>query len=124
MDKTSVQLSWNPPRDEGARSDTSYKVDIELSSCPSCATAVTFNPSQQTSQTSMTISNLTPGVIYKLRVYASNGVSSLGNYTKIVSRKLIEKFISRKRYFQFYIICTLYFQLVSIIEKMLTIMLK
>ena len=92
MDKTSVQLSWNPPRDEGARSDTSYKVDIELSSCPSCATAVTFNPSQQTSQTSMTISNLTPGVIYKLRVYASNGVSSLGNYTKIVSRKLIEKF--------------------------------
>merc|ERR1712223_770636 len=77
IDKTTLQLSWNPPRDEGARSDTNYKVDMELSSCPSCATSVTFNPSQETTQTTMTISNLTPGVIYKLRVYASNGVSSL-----------------------------------------------
>ena len=80
IDKTTMQITWNPPRDEGARSDTSYKVDIELSSCPSCATSVTFNPSQETSQTTMTISNLTPGEIYKLRVYASNGVSSLGKY--------------------------------------------
>merc|ERR1712223_143151 len=93
IDKTTLQLSWNPPRDEGARSDTNYKVDMELSSCPSCATSVTFNPSQETTQTTMTISNLTPGVIYKLRVYASNGVSSLAginhrknanNYAEII----------------------------------------
>merc|ERR1712223_29948 len=93
IDKTTLQLSWNPPRDEGARSDTNYKVGMELSSCPSCATSVTFNPSEETTWATMAISNLSPGMIYKLRVYASNGVSSLAginhrknanNYAEII----------------------------------------
>merc|ERR1712223_1249264 len=93
IDKTTLQLSWNPPRDEGARSDTNYEVDMELSSCPSCATSVTFNPSEETTWATMAISNLSPGMIYKLRVYASNGVSSLAginhrknanNYAEII----------------------------------------
>ena len=77
IDETTLKLSWNPPRDEGARSDTTYKTEIELSSCPSCSTAVTFNPVQPSTQTHVTVSNLTPGVAYKIRVHANNGVSSL-----------------------------------------------
>ena len=77
IDETTLKLSWNPPRDEGARSDTTYKTEIELSSCPSCSTAVTFNPVQPSTQTHVTVSNLTPGVSYKIRVHANNGVSSL-----------------------------------------------
>ena len=45
--------------------------------CDSCSSSVTFSPSPPFSQTSVTLSNIRLGASYKLRVYATNGVSSL-----------------------------------------------
>ena len=39
LDPVTLQVQWDPPADEGARSDTTYKVDCDL-----CGSAVTFDP--------------------------------------------------------------------------------
>ena len=65
-------LKWDPPLDEGGRSDTQYKV-----ACPQCTAAVVMTPKSPSSQNSVTINNLQPGSTYKIRVLAINGVSGL-----------------------------------------------
>ena len=71
LDATTLLVQWDPPRDEGARSDTTYKVE-----CDACGSAVTFDPPSPSMQTKVTLSGLKPGTVYNLRVYATNGVST------------------------------------------------
>ena len=73
VDRTSVTLSWSPPRDEGGRADTAYRIY-----CRNCGPEVRFNPSTETfQQTFITMENLTPGTAYRVEVYSENGVSSV-----------------------------------------------
>ena len=62
VDRASVTLSWSPPRDEGGRADTAYRIY-----CRNCVPEVRFNPSTETFK-------LTPGTAYRV-----NGVSSVRN---------------------------------------------
>ena len=82
LDQTTLLLKWEPPIDEGGRSDTQYRVE-----CPLCSAAVVFTPQSPSSQTSVTMSNLQPGSTYKMRVLAINGVSGLSvandNYAEV-----------------------------------------
>ncbi len=82
LDQTTLLLSWDPPIDEGGRSDTQYRVE-----CPLCSAAVLMTPKSPSAQTSVTISNLQPGSTYKIRILATNGVSGLSvnndNYAEI-----------------------------------------
>ena len=82
LDQTTLLLKWDPPRDEGGRSDTQYRVE-----CPLCSAAAVMTPKSPTSQTSVTVNNLQPGATYKIRVLAINGVSGLSvendNYAEI-----------------------------------------
>jgi len=67
-----VNLSWSPPRDEGGRTDTVYKLV-----CPSCGPEVRFSPDSPTfAQTFVSVSSLSPTTNYKFQVIAENGVSS------------------------------------------------
>ena len=67
-----VNLSWSPPRDEGGRTDTVYKLV-----CPTCGPEVRFSPDSPTfSQTFVSVSSLSPTTNYKFQVIAENGVSS------------------------------------------------
>ena len=65
-------LKWDPPVDEGGRSDTQYRIE-----CPQCSAAVVMTPRSPVSQNSVTITNLQPGATYKMRILALNGVSGL-----------------------------------------------
>ena len=68
-----MTLSWSPPRDEGGRADTAYRIY-----CRNCGPEVRFNPSTETfQQTFITMENLTPGTAYRVEVYSENGVSSV-----------------------------------------------
>jgi Eph receptor B1 len=82
LDQTTLLLSWDPPSDEGGRSDTQYRVE-----CPLCSAAVVMTPKSPSSQASVTINNLQPGATYKIRVLAVNGISGLSvandNYAEI-----------------------------------------
>ena len=70
---TTATLSWNPPLDEGNRTDTRYKVF-----CNTCGSLVVFNPGDETfQQTSVTIKNLYPETSYQFHVFSLNGVSGL-----------------------------------------------
>jgi len=67
-----VTLSWSPPRDEGGRSDTVYRLV-----CSSCGPEVHFDPESPTfAQTFVSVSSLSPNTDYKFEVIAENGVSS------------------------------------------------
>ena len=86
LDPTTLLVRWNPPLDEGARSDTTYKVD-----CLECGSGVVFEPPSPSMQTQVTLSNLKPASTYTLRVFATNGVSaqsltSRANYADITVR--------------------------------------
>ena len=73
VDTNSVTLSWTPPRDEGGRADTVYRIY-----CKNCSPSVRFNPSTDTfQQTFITMENLSPGTGYRVEVYSENGVSSV-----------------------------------------------
>ena len=75
-------LTWDPPLDEGGRSDTQYKIE-----CDVCSSQITFSPSAPSSQTSVTLSNLQQGSTYTIRVLSINGVSNLSvdtnNYAEV-----------------------------------------
>jgi len=67
-----VTLSWSPPRDEGGRSDTVYRL-----TCSTCGPEVHFSPESSTfAQTFVSVSSLSPTTNYKFQVIAENGVSS------------------------------------------------
>ena len=67
-----VLLMWRPPRDEGGRNDTLFRVV-----CPTCGPQVQFSPDSPTfAQTSGHVTSLTPGTNYTFQVIAENGVSS------------------------------------------------
>ena len=78
-DASSVVLTWEPPRDEGARSDTKYQV-----TCPNCpASRLKYVPNGETiSGTTVTVSGLYDGLTYTFRVTAINGVSPVANVVK------------------------------------------
>ena len=75
-------LTWDPPLDEGGRSDTQYKVE-----CDVCSSLITFSPASPSSQSSVTLSHLQQGSTYTIRVFAINGVSNLSlendNYAEV-----------------------------------------
>ena len=67
-----VNLSWSPPRDEGGRTDTVYKLV-----CPTCGPEVRFSPDSPTfSQTFVSVSSLSPTTNYKFQVIAEKGLFS------------------------------------------------
>ena len=72
-DTSSVVLTWEPPKDEGARSDTKYQV-----TCPNCpASRLKYVPNGETlSGTTVTVSGLYDGLTYTFRITAVNGVSA------------------------------------------------
>lgn len=75
----SVQLEWQPPADEGARTDTSYEVR-----CTNCGEGGRPPPSFQPNrfpiaQTSVLVYGLQPGQSYTFAIRALNGVSDLTN---------------------------------------------
>ena len=75
LNGTTVRLYWLPPRDEGGRSDTKYKI-----SCNLCSSKVHYDPPHSLfNQTSVVISGLDPGLAYKFQVAAHNGVSILAS---------------------------------------------
>jgi Eph receptor B1 len=75
-------LTWDPPLDEGGRSDTQYKVE-----CDVCSSLITFSPASPSSQSSVTLSHLQQGTTYTIRVFSINGVSNLSlendNYAEV-----------------------------------------
>ena len=62
---------WQAPVDNGNRSDIFYTISQNV-------TSTTFN----TTDTSITLTGLTPFVYYEIRVTADNGVSSQSNDVK------------------------------------------
>ena len=82
LDQTTLMLTWDPPLDEGGRSDTQYKVE-----CDVCSSLITFSPASPSSQSSVTLSHLQQGSTYTIRVFAINGVSNLSlendNYAEV-----------------------------------------
>ena len=82
LDPNTLMLTWDPPLDEGGRSDTQYKVE-----CDVCSSLVTLSPASPSSQSSVTLSHLQPGSTYTIRVFAVNGVSNLSldtdNYAEV-----------------------------------------
>ncbi|RWS16488.1 ephrin type-B receptor 1-B-like protein [Dinothrombium tinctorium] len=71
IDQFSVTLSWSPPKYNGGRNDTIYRVE-----CDGCS-SVSYNPSQEhgLNETKITVSGLSPMTTYRFLVYAENGVS-------------------------------------------------
>ena len=70
--KTSAKLSWNPPHDDGGRTDTVYRV-----SCDICGSQVKFYPDTETfKETYLWIDNLIPGTSYRIEVASESEVSS------------------------------------------------
>lgn len=68
-----LTLGWEPPRDEGGRQDTVYRVR-----CVSCSPTVRFSPSTDTFPvTYVTVSGLAPLTAYTFQVYSENGVSKV-----------------------------------------------
>jgi len=66
-----VTLSWSPPRDEGGRTDTVYRVH-----CQQCGPQVRFSPDTPTfPQPFLTMSSLSPSTDYTFHIAAENGVS-------------------------------------------------
>ena len=67
---TSVIIMWEPPQDNGDRTDLFYSISHNV-------TDDVFN----TTSTNMMLTGLIPFVYYELRVTADNGVSSQDNNT-------------------------------------------
>lgn len=82
LDQTTLILNWDPPLDEGGRSDTQYKIE-----CDVCSNLITFSPASPSSQSSVTLSHLQQGTTYTIRVFSVNGVSNLSlendNYAEV-----------------------------------------
>ena len=77
LDRSSstVQLSWDVPRDDGSRSDLVYNVK-----CSDCPSGITFAPkANQLTDNRVVISGLDPDETYKFVVSAHNGVSKFAN---------------------------------------------
>ena len=73
MDDSRIRLFWDPPVDEGSRTDTRYTV-----SCPGCPSRPTLPAADtMTAQTSVLVTNLQEGLSYTFVVTAHNGVSNL-----------------------------------------------
>ena len=71
MDQSTVILTWLPPKFQGGRNDTVYRVV-----CDYCPTSTTYLPSQDNiNETKVTISGLNPTTTYRFQVFAENGVS-------------------------------------------------
>ena len=73
LDDSRIRLFWDPPVDEGSRTDTRYTV-----SCPGCPSRPTLPAADaMTAQTSVLVTNLQEGLSYTFVVTAHNGVSNL-----------------------------------------------
>lgn len=81
LDDTRIRLFWDPPLDEGARSDTRYSV-----TCPGCPSRPTLPVDAMSQQTSVVASNLQEGLTYTFVVTAHNGVSNLSTSATDMSR--------------------------------------
>lgn len=75
-------LTWDPPSDEGGRSDTQYKVE-----CDVCSLHIAFSPQFPSGQTNVTLSHLQQGSTYNIKIFAMNGVSNISldteNYAEV-----------------------------------------
>eukprot|EP00095_Tigriopus_kingsejongensis_P002301 snap_masked-scaffold1442_size41114-processed-gene-0.3 protein:Tk02301 transcript:snap_masked-scaffold1442_size41114-processed-gene-0.3-mRNA-1 annotation:"ephrin type-b receptor 1-b isoform x9" len=71
-----IQLSWQPPSDEGARTDTQYEVQ-----CLNCHGRLpSYRPrASELAQTSVLVHGLQLGQSYQFAIRALNGVSDLSN---------------------------------------------
>ncbi|KAK8387010.1 hypothetical protein O3P69_017987 [Scylla paramamosain] len=74
VDQSTVILAWQPPLNEGGRTDTLYRVV-----CDACGSHVSYYPPQMADErfnaTQVTISGLNPVTTYRFQVFAENGVS-------------------------------------------------
>ncbi|CAK8698422.1 unnamed protein product [Clavelina lepadiformis] len=83
VNNTSVILSWNPPLNDGGRSDMTYRLDClrclpGFENCASCPDKVQYEPSKQDFvATKVAIKNLSSYAYYKFRVCAANAVTSV-----------------------------------------------
>ena len=75
LDDSRIRLFWDPPVDEGSRTDTRYTV-----ACPGCPSRPTLPAADaMTAQTSVLVTNLQEGLSYTFVVTAHNGVSNLSS---------------------------------------------
>jgi hypothetical protein len=77
LDPTTLVLTWDPPSDEGGRSDTQYKVE-----CDVCSLHIAFSPQFPNSQTNVTLSHLQQGSTYNIKIFAINGVTNISQDTE------------------------------------------
>ncbi|XP_071528674.1 ephrin type-A receptor 4-A isoform X4 [Panulirus ornatus] len=77
VDQSTVILAWQPPVNDGGRTDTLYRVI-----CDACGGHVSYSPPQVAewsfNATQVTISGLNPVTTYRFQVFAENGVSDQG----------------------------------------------
>ena len=67
---TSIEIEWNPPSDQGGRTDTFYTVEHQA-----IGSTGDYIAGISTNNTSYPISNLEPVTQYRIRVVAENCVS-------------------------------------------------
>jgi len=73
LQHNSLTLAWQPPRDEGGRTDTVYRVE-----CINCGPGVTYSPASQTiSTTFIRVQGLEAQASYRFRIFSENGVSKV-----------------------------------------------
>ncbi|XP_042869303.1 ephrin type-B receptor 1-like isoform X4 [Penaeus japonicus] len=77
LDQSTVILGWQPPVNDGGRTDILYRVI-----CDACSNQVSYNPPQVAEEsfntTQVTITGLYPVTTYRFQVFAENGVSDQG----------------------------------------------
>lgn len=71
MDQSTIILTWSPPKYQGGRKDTVYRIV-----CDYCPANANFVPAQENiNDTKIVVSGLSPITSYRFQVYAENGVS-------------------------------------------------
>ena len=78
--------AWDPPKDEGGRTDITYRVG-----CNDCAaSSLVYNPSQDKINTNFVrIQNVEPNTQYRFRIYSQNGVSKYAKVRSEYTSKII-----------------------------------
>ena len=92
--QTTVSLVWAHPRHLGGRTDLTYEIECKIvcrqdqrSCSQDCGSQVLFLPRQRNfSQTKATVTNLMSRTVYRFKVYAKNGVSTVAEKEGFHSR--------------------------------------
>jgi hypothetical protein len=79
-------LAWQPPRDEGGRTDITYRVACTFP--VHRAAKLIYTPAQdEIHSTFVRVQGVQPNTEYKFRVYSQNGVSKVGFVIILIYKK-------------------------------------